>query len=95
MGYTQLTQEERYLIASQRKLGCSLRLIARELGRCPCTISRELRRNSGTGAVNASHEIVPNFLADARFVTTQYDGDLQLAALRHIQNFFLASLYQG
>jgi transposase, IS30 family len=41
-----LSQEERIEIADLRRAGCSLREIARQLGRSPSTISRELRRNA-------------------------------------------------
>ena len=44
-----LSDDERYLIAALRKLGKSMREIARELGRSPSTISREVKRNSATG----------------------------------------------
>jgi len=43
--YTQITPEERYLIAALRKHRLSIRAIAAELGRSPSTISRDLRRN--------------------------------------------------
>jgi IS30 family transposase len=45
MTYRQLAQEERYLIAAYLKIGLSLSAIARELGRHPSTVSRELKRN--------------------------------------------------
>jgi IS30 family transposase len=45
MKYRQLAQEERYLIAVYLRLGLSLSAIARELGRHPSTVSREVRRN--------------------------------------------------
>jgi transposase, IS30 family len=41
-----LSQDERIEIADLRQAGCSLREIARQLGRSPSTISRELRRNA-------------------------------------------------
>lgn len=43
--YRQITQEERYEIAAMRRRRFSMRAIARELGRSPSTISREVRRN--------------------------------------------------
>lgn len=43
--HTQITLEERYAINVMRKHRYSIRAIARELGRAPSTISRELRRN--------------------------------------------------
>lgn len=43
--HTQITLEERYAINVMRKERYSVRAIARELGRAPSTVSRELRRN--------------------------------------------------
>ena len=45
MQYRQITSGERYAIAALRRQGCSARAIARDLGRAPSTISREVRRN--------------------------------------------------
>jgi len=42
----QLTSEERYALSALRRQGHSQAAIARELGRHPSTISRELQRNS-------------------------------------------------
>lgn len=44
--YTHLTQDERYQIAAGMKVGMSQREIAKQLGRSPSTISREIHRNS-------------------------------------------------
>jgi len=41
-----LSQDERIEIADLRRAGLSIRLIARQLGRAPSTISREIRRNA-------------------------------------------------
>ncbi|MFD3505765.1 IS30 family transposase [Streptomyces sp. NPDC058678] len=41
-----LAEDERFVIADLLRSGNSLRAIARELGRSPATISREVRRNS-------------------------------------------------
>ncbi len=46
-GYHHLSYEERCQIHALRKRADSLREIARQLGRSPSTISRELHRNSG------------------------------------------------
>jgi transposase, IS30 family len=43
--YAQITPEERYRIAEMLRHRLSIRAIARELGRSPSTISREIRRN--------------------------------------------------
>ncbi len=45
MQYHQITSEERYAIAALRRQGLSVRAIARDLGRAPSTISREVARN--------------------------------------------------
>jgi IS30 family transposase len=45
MSYTQLTREERYVIAHLKVFKLSLREIARRLGRHHSTISREIKRN--------------------------------------------------
>ncbi len=45
MAYTHLSRSERVVIANMTERGRSRREVARALGRCPCTISRELRRN--------------------------------------------------
>lgn len=47
MNYHHITEEERYHIHRQVKLGWSQRQIALALGRSPSSISRELRRNAG------------------------------------------------
>jgi IS30 family transposase len=43
--YHQITSGERYAIAALRRQGHSVRAIARDLGRAPSTISREVARN--------------------------------------------------
>ena len=45
MQYRQITSEERYAIAALRRQGLSVRAIARDLGRAPSTIWREVVRN--------------------------------------------------
>ena len=45
--YTHLTQEERYQIWSEKKVGISNEVIAQDLGRDVSTIKRELARNTG------------------------------------------------
>ncbi len=48
-GYRHLSYEERCQIHALKKRADSIRGIARQLGRSPSTISREVRRNSGGG----------------------------------------------
>ena len=48
MPYHQITSGERYAIAALRRQGHSVRAIARNLGRAPSTISREVARNRRT-----------------------------------------------
>lgn len=45
MQYRQITSGERYAIAALRRQGLPVRAIARDLGRAPSTISREVARN--------------------------------------------------
>lgn len=45
MKYRQITSSERYAIAALRRQGLSLSAIARNLGRAPSTIAREVRRS--------------------------------------------------
>lgn len=45
--YTHLTQEERYHISAQYKIGTTMTEIAGQLGRDKSTISREIKRNKG------------------------------------------------
>ena len=47
MPYTHLAQEERFLIQNLFQEGGSLRKIAKQLGRSPSTVSREVKRNKG------------------------------------------------
>jgi IS30 family transposase len=49
IGPRYLSQDERIEIADLRQSGLSMRSIARQLGRAPSTISRELRRNAVAG----------------------------------------------
>ncbi len=45
-----LPEDERVRIADLRRAGLGVRVIARELGRSPSTVSRELRRNRDPGS---------------------------------------------
>lgn len=45
MRYRQITSGERYMLAALRKQGSSAAAIARQLGRHPSTIAREIKRN--------------------------------------------------
>lgn len=49
-----LTMQEREEISRGLATGCSIRAIARELGRSPSTISREIKRNGGEGRYRAA-----------------------------------------
>lgn len=51
--YSQLTEAQRYIVAALHRQGQSLRAIARQLGRAPSTISRELKRNRCIATDNA------------------------------------------
>jgi IS30 family transposase len=57
--HTQITLEERYAIMALKKQRYGMRAIARELGRAPSTVSRELRRNlrpSGSYTPSVAHQ---------------------------------------
>src|ERR1700722_15071688 len=45
--YTRLNEEDREAISRGLVSGKSLAAIARELGRCTCSLSREVKRNGG------------------------------------------------
>ena len=47
MSYKHLALEERFLIQELFQDGCPLRKIAKQLGRNPSTVSREVKRNKG------------------------------------------------
>lgn len=53
-GYQQVQPEERVLLAAYRQKDATVRESACQLGRCPSTLSRELRRNGLVGAGYAS-----------------------------------------
>jgi IS30 family transposase len=58
MTYLQLSQEERYFLSSLLARGASIPSIAKELGRAPSTLYRELKRNlrpSGQYAASVAH----------------------------------------
>ena len=55
MTYRQITYGERYMLAALRKRGSSAAAIARQLGRHPSTMAREIKRNQcNDGAYRAS-----------------------------------------
>jgi IS30 family transposase len=57
--HTQITLEERYAIMALKKQRYPIRAIARDLGRAPSTISRELKRNlrpSGSYTPSVAHQ---------------------------------------
>jgi IS30 family transposase len=49
-----LTTQERAVVMTMRDDQCSIRTIAKRLGRAPSSISRELRRAPGSGAYDAN-----------------------------------------
>ena len=58
MAYTQLSQEERYFFSSNYSIGFSITHIAKEMGRSPSTLYREMKRNlrpSGQYAAFVAH----------------------------------------
>ncbi|MEX5748748.1 helix-turn-helix domain-containing protein [Massilia sp. X63] len=52
--YTHLTTQERAVLMTMRDDQCSVRAIAKRLGRAPSSISRELRRAPGDGVYDAN-----------------------------------------
>jgi len=52
--YFHLTPQERAVVMTMRDDQCSVRTIAKRLGRSPTSISREIRRNAGLGAYDAN-----------------------------------------
>ncbi|TYO98426.1 helix-turn-helix protein [Geothermobacter ehrlichii] len=70
MSYTHLTSEERFSLELLLLAGLSLRKIARILGRHHTTISREIRRNTGTNGIYCS-------------LTAQRSADRRRAQARH------------
>ena len=68
-GYRHLSLAERDRITELKSDGISLRAIARELGRSPSTLSRELRRNS-----TPSYKLYLSHRAHERAVTRKKDS---------------------
>lgn len=64
--YKQLSLEERITIASLREKGQSIRQIASALDRATSTISREIKRNTGTGTKAVYHPAYADELAWSR-----------------------------
>ena len=52
--YFHLTTQERAVVMTMRDDQCSVRTIAKRLGRSPSSIRREIRRNAGLGAYDAN-----------------------------------------
>jgi transposase, IS30 family len=52
--YTHLTTQERAVVMTMRDDQCSIRSIAKRLGRAPSSISRELRWAPGSGSYDAN-----------------------------------------
>lgn len=82
-GYARyLREDDRIHIADRRREGASIREIARELGRAPSTISRELLRNAHPGS-GAYRPHAAQARADARRPrpkTSKIDADSELRA---------------
>jgi IS30 family transposase len=68
-GYRHLSLIERDRITEMKSCGMSLRAIAKELGRSPSTLSRELRRNA-----TPSYRVYLSHRAHARAVTRKKDS---------------------
>ena len=94
MSYVHLTHEDRVVLALLRRLGHSLRYIARELKKNPSTISRELARNrkqnkSGYDARHArrlTHERTVS--AHARRRKLQTDTQLRWHVIRMLRRYW-------
>lgn len=52
--YIHLTTQDRAIVMTMRDDQCSLRAIAKRIGRSPSTISREIRRTAGAGVYDAN-----------------------------------------
>jgi IS30 family transposase len=87
--YQQLSQEERYTIVALLKTHISLSAIAREIGRSPSTVSRELRRNLRPVYDRYSPDVAHSYAIARRKRSrrgsnfTKEQWDLVLFLLRH------------
>jgi IS30 family transposase len=83
--YRQLSLEDRCSIAELRKAGRSIRQIASALGRPPSTISRELKRNTGSQVgyrpVYADDQAWARRWSGSRL---ERDEDLRTSVLQHL-----------
>jgi IS30 family transposase len=64
MNYNHLNISERIVISQLKSSGLSIRKIAKQLGRSPSTISRELKRNSYRSIRNAMNRYTPSKAQD-------------------------------
>ena len=87
-GYCHLSLDERFAIARLHEIGISRRSIARELGRSPSTIKRELMRNS-----NADGRYRPE-TAEARYLARRTKG-LLLDRLDGLASFVVERLHEN
>jgi IS30 family transposase len=87
-GYCHLSLDERFAIARLHEIGISRRSIARELGRSPSTIKRELMRNS-----NADGRYRPETV-EARYLARRTKG-LLLDRLDGLASFVVERLHEN
>ena len=64
MNYNHLNISERIVISQLKSSGLSIRKIAKQFGRSPSTISRELKRNSYRSIRNAMNRYTPSKAQD-------------------------------
>ena len=84
MTYTHLTQEERYQIQALHQSGRSKGEIARQLGRHPCTIGRELRRSGCAPRYRAAQAQV---LAEQRQLPSRNARTITPDCWRQVQSY--------
>lgn len=89
--YAQLSLEERCEIARLRGAGASIRKIAAALDRPPSTISRELKRNAGSGPRAGPYK--PSY-AQAQTAARRWSG-VKLERDEALRNQVLGGLGQG
>lgn len=89
--YTHLTTQERAVLMTMRDDQCSIRSIAKRLGRAPSSISRELRRAPGDGAYDAN---LAHLQSGARRIAPRRLAKLRIdGALFQVVRHYLAELW--